>query len=145
MRVRKPGVEGKKRHLDSERQKKCHEQPQLNRRRQNQAPRRKRGLNLRIAEGKCSCCIAMNEVQSDDGHQHQYRSDHGIEDKLHRRVNAPLSAPNPNQEVHRDEHHFPKNVKQKEVQRGENADHAAFQQQHEDEVFLQTVIDRRRG
>ena len=48
----------------------------------------------------------MRDGQRDDGDQHQHAAGHRVEDELHRRVDAPLVAPDPDEEVHRDEDHL---------------------------------------
>src|SRR5438270_747047 len=78
----------------------------------------------------------MNEVEGDDRDQHQHRPDHRIKHEFHRRINAPFAAPDTDQEIHRDQHHFPKDVEEKQIQRGENADHAGLDQEHENEIFM---------
>jgi hypothetical protein len=44
--------------------------------------------------------------------------------------------------MHWHEHHFPEHVEQKEIQRSKHADHAGFEKQHENEVFLQPRVYR---
>ena len=83
------------------------------------------------------------EVEGQDAEQHQHRADQGVKEELDRRVELPRPAPDADQEVHRDQHHFPEDVEQEEVERHEDADHAGLQQQQQDVVFLLPVGDRR--
>ena len=64
-------------------------------------------------------------------------------DKFRRRVDAPFAAEDSDQKIHRNQGRFPEDVKEKQVERQENADHPGFQNQHEQQVFLETVPDRR--
>jgi len=64
--------------------------------------------------------------QRDDASQHQQATDGGIQHKLERRVDAILAAPRAEQQVGRDQHHFPENVEQEEVGREKHAQDAAL-------------------
>src|SRR5688572_14984518 len=98
-------------------------------------------MNSRVAERKISCGVAMHEIQRQNGHQHQDAADHREEHEFHRCINAPFASPYADQEVHGNQHHFPEQVEQEEVQCGENTNHAGFEQQHEEEVLLRPVAD----
>ena len=56
-------------------------------------------------------------VEVDDGGQHQHRAGHRVEEELHRRVDAPLVAPDADQEVHGHQRDFPEHVEQEQVLR----------------------------
>jgi hypothetical protein len=71
----------------------------------------------------------MHEIQRDDRNEHEYRSDHRVEDELDRRINPPLSSPYSDEEVHRNQHDFPKHIEEEEIERGENAEHAGLEQE----------------
>ena len=113
MRVGQPGVQREQRHLDGERQKKCHEQQHLRARLQHQRAR----LNHLLDRRQIKC--AGGVVQPDNCHQHQNRAGHGVQNEFHRGVNAPLVSPDADQEVHGDQHHFPEQEEQKQIQRQE--------------------------
>ena len=51
-------------------------------------------------------------------------------------VQAPAMPPDANEEIHRHQHDFPKDVKEEEIQRHEHAQHAGLQQQHQGEESL---------
>ena len=68
-------------------------------------------------------------VEPDDRHQHQDRAEHGVQNEFQRGVDAPLVAPDADQEIHRDQHHFPEQEEEEQVERDEDADHAGFQHQ----------------
>ena len=63
----------------------------------------------------------MQEVQRQDGDQHQQPAELREEEKLHGGVHAALVAPDGDQEVHRDQHQFPGEVEQEQIDRQEHA------------------------
>ena len=72
----------------------------------------------------------------------QHEPDQRVEEELDGGVLAARAAPDADQEVHRQEHHFPEDVEQEEVERDEDAHHAGLQQQEQDEVALDVLLDR---
>src|SRR6185369_2896496 len=66
----------------------------------------------------------VEEVERDDREKHHDRAEERVEEELDRRVELPRPAPNADQEVHRDEHHFPEYVEEEEVEGREDAHHA---------------------
>ena len=82
------------------------------------------------------------EVQGEDAEQHHDRAGERIEEELDRGVQPPRAAPDPDEEVHRDEHHLPEHVEQEHVEGAEDAQHPRLQQQHEDVESAHAVGDR---
>ena len=80
-------------------------------------------------------------MEDEDRDQHEQAAEHGEEDELHRRVDAPAAAPDADEEVHRDEHGLPEDIEEEEIQRDEDADHAGLEQEHEDGELLDPVAD----
>ena len=78
---------------------------------------------------------AGRKVGQQDRQQHGHRSDQGVDEELDGRVAAVLAAPNSDQEVHRNQGHFPEEIEQHIVQRHEHAQHAQFQQVEHHEVL----------
>ena len=70
--------------------------------------------------------LRMTGCEIDDRHQHQQASRHGIEDEFNCGIDAARSAPHADQKIHRDQHHFPKHIEKKEIQRDEGAKHTGF-------------------
>ncbi len=91
--------------------------------------------NLRVVEG------AGLVVEIDDRAEHQHRSGHGVQEKLDGRVDAPIVAPDADQEVHRDQRNFPERVEQEQVERDEYTDQSEFEQDQEREKFLHAMVD----
>ena len=85
------------------------------------------------------------EVQHQDGDQHQHAAEQRVEKELDRRIFTPWSAPDADQEVHRQQHDFPEDVEQEEVEGQKDADHASFQQQKQHTVGLHMLGDRGGG
>ena len=81
-------------------------------------------------------------VEHKQGHQQQHAADQREEEKLDRGILAPRAAPDADQKVHRQQHHFPKHVKQEEIKRQEHAQHTRFQQQKQHAVALHMLRDR---
>ena len=135
VRVRQPGVQRKQRHLDGEGDEEGQEEQHLLEWAEDQAATRKLIQDGGVAEG------AGAIVEINDRHQHQHRAGHGVEEELHRGVNAALVAPDADQEIHGDEADFPKHVKQKQVLGEENTHQAEFEQQQESEEFLDAALD----
>ena len=84
-------------------------------------------------------------VEHQERHQHQHAAGEGVEEELHRGVDAPLVAPDPDEEVHRDEHGLPEHVEEEEVLGHEDPDHPRLEQQHEDHELAHALHDRAPG
>src|SRR5260370_22249617 len=64
----------------------------------------------------------VEEVECQNGQQHQQAAELCEEEKLQGRIDAPLVAPYNNQEIHRDQHQLPGEIKQEQIDRQEHAD-----------------------
>jgi hypothetical protein len=84
-------------------------------------------VELRDVEGVDAGLRVIGEVEREDAEQHDHAADQGVEEELDRRVEPVGAAPDPDQEVHRDEHHLPEQEEEHEVERHERAEHAALQ------------------
>ncbi len=82
------------------------------------------------------------EVQEQDAQQHQHRAEQRVQEELDRRVELARAAPDADQQVHRDQHGFPENEEEEEIERHEDAQHAGLQHQKPDVVFLHAILDR---
>ena len=135
--VGQPGVEREHRHLDGEGEGEGQEQQVLG------APRAAARSCARTGRSKVYVAGggAVLEVEGQDGDQHEERAGHRVEDELDRRVDAAGPAPDPDDEVHRDQHRLPEDVEEEEVERDEDAQHARLEQQHGDHELLQPRLD----
>src|ERR1019366_472182 len=82
----------------------------------------------------------MMEVQKQNAQQHQHRASQGVEEELNGGVELARAAPDPNQQVHGNQHRFPEDEEQEEIQRHEDAEHARLQKQKPDVVFLDPIL-----
>ena len=58
------------------------------------------------------------------------------------RVDAPLAAPNTDDDEHRNEAALEEEVEENHVERREDAEHQRFQNEKRDHVFLDAILDR---
>ncbi len=84
-------------------------------------------------------------VEHQERDQHQHAARERVEEELDRRVDPPLVAPDPDEEVHRDEHGLPEHVEEEEVEGHEDPDHPRLEQQHEDHELAHPLLDRAPG
>src|ERR1039458_454505 len=79
----------------------------------------------------------------DQGHQHEKRAQHRVEDEFNGGLDPIGPAPDSDQEKSGNQHQFPKEVKKKKVGCHQGADHGGFQQQQRGvitpDVFLDTA------
>ena len=136
MRVGQPRVEREQRHLDGEGHGERQEQPHL------RLPRHGEVQPGLVVEAVRAGRHAVQVGHRQDGDQHQHAARHRVQDELHRRVDAPLVAPDPDQEVHRDEHRVPEHVEQEHVQGQEDADHRALEGEHEEGELPHLLVHR---
>ncbi len=87
----------------------------------------------------------MERRQIENRHEHQEAPEHRVERELDRRVDPPRTAPYADQQVHRHEHHFPKDVEEDEVEGEERAEHAGLEHEHEDHVLLHPSVNVTEG
>ena len=83
----------------------------------------------------------MREIQRQDAQQHEHAARECVQEKLDGGVEFPGSAPDTDDEVHRDQHEFPEHVEEEEIEGQEYADHAGLQEQEHGVVFLDAVLD----
>src|SRR5581483_7973742 len=69
------------------------------------------------------------EVHPEEAQEHEHAPEQGVEEELDGRVLAVGASPDPDQEVHRDEHELPEDEEQDEVERDERAGHAGLEQE----------------
>src|SRR4051812_30031524 len=83
------------------------------------------------------------EVEEDQGDQHEQGTHHGIDEELDCCIDLVLTTPDADYEVHRNQHDFPEDVKEEKVERDESSQHAGFQQQKANHVFLDLIFNSR--
>ena len=86
-----------------------------------------------VVEGVDAGRATVHDIQRHDRDQHQQAADLREQEELDGRVDAALVPPDPDEEVHRDEHQLPEEVEQEEIEREEHADDAG-EHPHQAEV-----------
>jgi hypothetical protein len=136
-------VEREHRDLDGERERKGTERGDLEGRREalaRQGELAQRNDVERTVPGAGRGLVGV--CRRDDRHEHEEGADERVEDELDRRVDAVRSAPDPDDQVHRDEDDLPEDVEQEEVEGEEHADHADLEDEEGDHVLLDPRLDR---
>ena len=81
------------------------------------------------------------EIKRENGDQHESAAEQRVEKELDRGVFAARPAPDADQEVHRQQHHFPENEEQEKIESAENAHHAGVEQEKQREVAFDRLVD----
>ena len=139
VRVRQPGMKGEERNLDGKGERECGEQPHLG------ADRNLKGIQTQQVKSERTVLSIMQIGEIQDGHQHQETADHGVEQEFERGVNAPFATPDANQEVHGNQHDFPEDVEEKDINRDKGPDHAGFQDEKEKEILPDPMFNAAPG
>ena len=105
------------------------------------APRQNESASLEGILDRGQVESAGGVVEPNDADEHQDRASHRVEDEFDGGVNAAVVAPDADEQVHRDEHHFPEEEEEEKVEREEDAYDADFQKQDGDEKFFDALLD----
>ena len=127
--VGQPGVHRPHRDLDRKGQQEGHEDQHLLMQRERQPMP---GQDLEAAR---------LQIQVDDRHHREQRSQQGIEEELEGRIHAVRAAPHPDDDVHRDQRRLEEHVEQHAVGGREHPDHQAGEDQEGPQVLMDTVLD----
>ena len=146
MRVRQPGVEREHRDLDREGQEERQEGEQLEALAEaDPSPRTRAAYSKSNAPVHDPVVEARRVGRGQDRHQHQQRPDQGVQDELDRGVDPVRAAPDPDDQVHRDEDDLPEDVEQEQVEGHEHADQPDLEDEERDHVLLDPLLDRAEG
>ena len=116
VRIGKPGVERDGRELDKKGREKAQQK-------ENGRPGvQGRSQKLEIVEGIDSRLPPVDEIEPQDGGQHQQAGELGEDEKFHGGINASLVPPQGDEKIHGDEHELPEEVKEKEIDGNKDAD-----------------------
>ena len=85
---------------------------------------------------------AIKVIERDDGHEHQQAAHRRVDEKLDRRVDATLAAPDSDQEEHRDQRCFKEQVEEQQVERNKDADHRRFKNEQKGVIRELSLLDR---
>ncbi len=128
--VRQPRVNRPHRHLDRESREQRHEDQDL------------RGIaQLGLLPGQDVERTARDIPEVDERDQRQQRTHQGVQEELERRIHAVRSAPDTDDDVHRDQRGFEEHVEQHAVQRAEHAHHQTRQDQEGGHVLRDAARD----
>ncbi len=89
---------------------------------------------VRVGDQRLPLERAGRDSQVGDRHQHQQRSDEGVDDELHRRGPPPGPAPDAHEDVERDHHDLPAHVEEHQVLCGEEQGQRELEDENECEV-----------
>ena len=81
------------------------------------------------------------EIEREDREQHQDAAEQSVQKEFNRSIFASRAAPDADQKVHRQQHDFPKNVKEKKIQGTKDSHHAGVEQKKQREVTLDGFFD----
>jgi len=84
-------------------------------------------------------------IEDDDPDQHEDASREGEEDELDRRIHPVGTAPDADEQKHRDQHELPEDEKEKQVEGDKDADHRGLHDQQCEEELLHPGVDRPPG
>ena len=144
MGVGQPGVEGEHRHLDGEADEEGQGHEGLvalgllgNH----------RGHRMEAGQGEVIDArgLVLQEVDGQERHQHQHRAGQGVEEELDGRIQLLGAAPDADEEVHGDQHHFPEEVEEEHVLGDEDAQHGGLEHQQPEVVLLVPLLDGPEG
>ncbi len=130
MRVRQPGMDWPHRHLDRKAREEGQPEPILHR-------RIKVELHQRRDVRSARCCHHIHHRD-----QHQDRTEQRIEEEFVARLDPLDTAPDADDQVHRDQAGFEEDVKEEKVLRRKDADHERFHHQERSHIFRYTLLDR---
>ena len=68
--------------------------------------------------------VKINRQNTQQHHNAAYKC---VQEKLDSRIQTIVATPDPNQEIHRNKHHFPKQEKQQKIESDKCTDHARLQ------------------
>ena len=137
--VREPGVERHGRHFDGKSDEQQNEGRDLQRRAERMGAHQPLADLLQLDDVECPH-VAAAEVEHQDRDQHQDTSHQRVEEELDGRVFLSRSAPDADQEVHRQQHDFPKDVEQEEVQSQKDSEHPCLEDQEQNQVALHLLV-----
>src|SRR6266851_1580707 len=140
MSVGKPGVKWEHGHFDREGEEESPEEPDFQAIRKLLGGGEKRG-DVEGADRALRQCFCVVEIEREDREQHDDRACEGVQEKLDGGVETALAAPDADEEIHGNEHDFPENVEEEEVEREKHSEHAGLEQQEQDVILLGALLD----
>src|SRR3984893_7156516 len=102
-------------------------------------PRRRMLHQDRPVERQLAGLREVDPRDRKDGDQHREAAEDGVDQEFEGGVDPPALAPDPDEEIERNQHRLPEDIEEDEVQRQENAGGGGLQEeQQQDELFEST-------
>ena len=86
-------------------------------------------------------CSSASVVESQNGYQHKNRTKQRVKKKFDGGIFALGTSPYTDEEIHGQEHHFPKDIEEKKVQREKNTYHTCVQKKEKRKIAFQRFIN----
>ncbi len=77
-------------------------------------------------------------IDRQDGHQHEQRPDERENEELDCGVETSAASPDPDDEIHRDQHDLPEDVEHKQIKSDEHTEHARGE--HQKERIIRSLV-----
>jgi hypothetical protein len=85
--------------------------------------------------------MVIGQVEGNNGHQKHHRAGQSIEEELDRGILSARPAPDPDEQIHGDEHHLPEDIEEDKIHGTEDADHGGLHNQQTDHELLHPLAD----
>ena len=96
--------------------------------------------NFKKIKGEITNIAARKKRSSDNAHQHERRTRHGVNEKLRCGIDALVVAPVADEEIHRHKHNFEEHKEQEKIEAEEATHHASLEDEHPHEILLVVVM-----
>src|SRR3954447_771200 len=133
----------KRRNLDRE----INEEPDPQQLRHSQTKENRIGTKMfcrRCQLGQVKGKIGL-EIEDQHGDQHEHAAKHGVEKEFDGGILPPGSAPDADQEVHRQQHQFPENIEEEKIHGTEDSNHGRIEKKEEREIPLYGTLNAPRS
>src|ERR1700736_4383045 len=100
-------------------------------------PRRRMLHQDRPVERQLARLREVDPRDREDGDQHREAANDGVDEEFERGVDPAALAPDPDQEVERNQHRLPEDIEEDEVKRQEYAGGRGFQDQEQKDELLE--------
>src|SRR5712692_4489232 len=89
--------------------------------------------------------IINMEIEDQHGDQHEYAAEHGVQKEFDCGILTSRSTPDADEEVHGQQHQFPKDVKEEKIHGAEDADHSSIEEKEQREIAFHCALNTPRG
>src|SRR5712692_1034750 len=85
------------------------------------------------------------EIEDQHGDQHEHAAEHGVQKEFDCGILTSRSTPDADEEVHGQQHQFPKDVKEEKIHGAEDADHSSIEEKEQREIAFHCALNTPRG